>query len=467
MGTIAIAGGGMVGLAAACMLADDGHEVTVLERDGEPPPPDVEAAYHDWKRQGVGQFRLAHWLHPRGTHVLRERVPRAYELLDENGGYHFNFLNYVLSITGGEPEDDVDQYELLTGRRSTLEWALASAASEHPGVTVRRGRPISGVLVGDEQIDGVPHVTGLRLDGEEISADVVVDATGRRSPTPAWLAEIGARPPLEESEDSGFAYYGRYFQSGDGSVPPLLGPLLTAYESFSVLALPADNGTWSATVYGLSEDKALRRARDPEVYARVLRACPLHAHWLDGKPISDVLTMAGVVDTHRQFVVDGVPCATGVLTVGDASSCTNPSLGRGITIGLMHAEVLCASIADHLDDPVALALDFHARTEREIRPWHDATVAVDRRRVEEMRTFLRGEQPNPTPEERLADVMLAAVATDPIARRAAFDIFSCLELPANVMSRPGLVDHLHSLEAKIDLTPPPGPDRAQLEELLS
>jgi flavin-dependent dehydrogenase len=302
--------------------------------------------------------------------------------------------------------------------------------------------------------------------GDTIDADLVIDATGRRSPTPEWLDAIGATAPIEESEDSGFAYYGRYFRSDDGSHPAIMGPLLAPYGSFSVLVLPADNGTWAATLYGLSDDKALRKVRDVEVYERVMQACPLHAHWIDGEPMTDIISMAGVVDRHRQFVVDGMPCATGVLTVGDASSCTNPSLGRGITIGLMHAEVLRASVAEHFHDPATLALDFHHRTEEEIRPWHDATLVVDRRRVNEMRTYLAGGEPEPTPEERLVDTMAAAMGTDAIARRSMLDIFSCNALPSQVMARPGVAEHVASLVGTVDLTPAPGPDRQQLEELV-
>ena len=47
--------------------------------------------------------------------------------------------------------------------------------------------------------------------------------------------------------------------------------------------------------------------------------------------------MSGIVDRRRRAVVDGTPVATGILPVGDALCCTNPSLGRGITMGLMHA----------------------------------------------------------------------------------------------------------------------------------
>ncbi len=45
--------------------------------------------------------------------------------------------------------------------------------------------------------------------------------------------------------------------------------------------------------------------RDVERFNAVVRACPLQAHWLDGEPITEVLSMAGVLDRYRRFVVDG------------------------------------------------------------------------------------------------------------------------------------------------------------------
>lgn len=469
MGRIVVAGGGMCGLAAAMMLADDGHDVTVLERDVAPPPADPDAAFAEWDRGSVGQFYLAHWLHARGTAIMREQLPSAYRLLDEHGGLHTNTIKYLLSMQPGvevEPEDD--RFDQITGRRAALEWAMATAATAHAGVTVRRGDAIAGFSTGDSVMTGVPHVKGLRLaTGEVIEADLVIDATGRRSSTPTWLADIGATAPIEHAEDSGFAYYGRYFRSADGSTPPVFGPLLSPIGSFSVLTLPADNGTWAVTLYGRSDDKPLRRFRDPEVYERVVRACPLHAHWLDGEPISELDSMAGVVDRYRRFVVDGVPCATGMLTVGDASSCTNPSLGRGITLGLMHVEQLRASVAQHFGNPVQLALDFDERTESQLRPWHDATAKVDRRRQRDMAAFAEGREPEVDPEGAVADLLQAAITRDPVATRAFGEIFACLALPDEVFSRPGVLDHILSLAGSVSTEPIPGPDRAQLLELVS
>ena len=465
MGKIVVAGGGMCGMAAAMMLADDGHDVIVLERDPGAPPSDPEGAFDGWDRRSVAQFGLAHWLHARGTSILRNQLPAVYQRLDDNGGFHFNLVTYLLAIIpDAEITADDDRFELVTGRRSTIEWAMAGAADAHPGVTVRRGAAIAGLLA-DTAADGPPHVTGVRLaDGEEIAADLVVDATGRRSPTPDWLAEIGAAAPTEHAEDSGFAYYGRYYR---GEMPPVMGPLLAPYGSFSILTLPADNDTWAVTLYGLSDDKPLRRFRDQDVYDRVVRACPMHAHWLDGEPITEMKSMAGVVDRHREFVVDGEPVATGILTVADASSCTNPSLGRGITLGLMHVEVMRDCVRKHLDDPHALALAFHERSAAEITPWHDATVSIDRRRVADMRIYRDGGVPEPTAEERIADTMQAAVLLDPEITRGFGEIFSCMTTGDEVLARPGFLDRVLACADRVSTDPLPGPDREQLLEPVS
>ncbi len=469
MGQIVVAGGGMCGLAAAMMLADDGHEVTVLERDAMAPPADPDAAFRDWDRASIGQFGLAHWLLARGSSILEQQVPSAYRLLDEHGGLHVNLTKYLLSMQPDavvEPEDD--RFDQITGRRAAIEWAMATAAHAHPGVIVRRGEAIAGFATGASVLDGVPHVNGLRLaSGVSIAADLVIDATGRRSSTPSWLADIGATAPVEHSEDSGFAYYGRYYRSADGSTPPVFGPLLGPIGSFSVLTLPADNGTWAITLYGRSDDKPLRRFRDLEVFERVVKACPLYAHWLDGTPISDISSMAGVVDRYRRFVVDGAPCATGVLVVGDASSCTNPSLGRGISLGLMHVEELRASVAEHVNDAVQLALDFDARTEAALRPWHDATATADRRRQRDMIAFADGRQPDVEATVSVETLLGAVAGSDVVAARAFGDILGCLATADEVFARPGIRDHIASLSASADLSPIPGPDRAQLLGLVS
>ena len=228
--------------------------------------------------------------------------------------------------------------------------------------------------------------------GDELRADLVVDAGGRRSALPRWLADIGTRPPLEELEDCGFVYYGRHFRSDDGSVPPAIGGLLQPYDSVSILTLPADNGTWGVGIIASAHDANLRATRDVDVWERVVRSYPLVAHWADGEPLDDdIAVMAKIEDRHRAFVVDGEPVVTGVAALGDAWACTNPSLGRGATIGLLHARTLRDAIRAHaLDDHVGFAHTWHATVQDTVEPLYRDTLAFDRHRLAEIDAQIAG-----------------------------------------------------------------------------
>jgi hypothetical protein len=82
-------------------------------------------------------------------------------------------------------------------------------------------------------------------------------------------------------------------------------------------------------VYISTGDQPLKRLREPDRWTSLVQACPLHAHWLDGDPITEVTTMSGILDRHRRLVIDGQPVATGIALLADAWACTNPSQGRG------------------------------------------------------------------------------------------------------------------------------------------
>src|SRR5690348_352867 len=92
MARIVIAGAGVCGLAAGLMLHRDGHEVTVLERDGGPLPASPDDAWERWDRGGVTQFRMAHYLQPLGHVVLRGELPDVLDALWDAGAEPFDAL---------------------------------------------------------------------------------------------------------------------------------------------------------------------------------------------------------------------------------------------------------------------------------------------------------------------------------------------------------------------------------------
>ena len=232
----------------------------------------------------------------------------------------------------------------------------------------------------------------------------------------------------------------------------------------SLLTLDSDNDTWSVTVFGTTGDAPLKALRNADCFTRVVRACPLHAHWLDGEPLTRVLAMAGVIDRIHRYTVDGRPLVTGFAAVGDAWACTNPSAGRGLSVGLLHAQVLRQVVAAYLDDPATFAHMWGERTEREVAPdvWNQ--VAADRQRIGEMTALREGREPlTPDPASRR---FFTAAGQDADVFRALLETVHCLALPQQVLARPVVARQVERL-GDAPATPLPGPDRTELLRLLA
>ena len=371
-------------------------------------------------------------------------------------------------ITDRSPRDGDERFVTLTGRRPVIEYAVASAAADR--LDIRRGMQATGLLDGAQAVPGVPHVTGVRLaDGREVQADLVIDATGRRSPLAGWLAAIGARDRLRKPRTPGSSTTRATSGPGWREPPRFLTGLLIPFECFSLLTLPCDADTWSVTVFVSTHDQELKEIRHPDNWQAVVAACPLHAHLLDGVPLTDVVAMGGVLDRRWRYVSDGSPVATGVLAVGDALACTNPSLGRGMTLGLMHAAGSVDVIGEHLADPLALALAHDEMTQARIMPWYQDTVALDRARLAQLDAAAGRPVTPPAggPAAGVSRDLAVAMLYDPDLFRAFLEIIAMLAPPPEVLGRPGLADRIAAVAAEHEEFVMPGPTRAEVLGMLS
>jgi flavin-dependent dehydrogenase len=407
-------------------------------------------------------------MQPRFCQVVETELPHVARSLETAGAFRRNFVRDVLpvSVTGGWRPGD-ERFEWLTGRRPFVEALFAAQAQSTPGIEIRRDVAVAGLVAGATDGSPVPHVIGVETaSAEKILGDLVVDMGGRRSTVPSWLAALGAQPTHEELEDCGFMYFGRHFRSSDGSTPPLMGPPKIDWGTISSLALPADNGTWCLGIITSAKDKALFGLRRQDRWESVVRSLPLVAHFLDATPIDDgVAVITKLEDRFRGLMVDGHPVATGVISVGDAWAASNPTDGRGISIGMLHALVLRDTIREvGLGSPSAFAVRFHQRTAEQVEPWYRVTLAGSRDRLAEVDAGICGTtyQPDNDGFERVKAV-LAAAPLDPDCLRAALDIRSVLKLPEEIFrSDPALADKAAKLATEAEDVAALGPSREQL-----
>ncbi|HUA70872.1 MAG TPA: hypothetical protein VMA96_07320 [Solirubrobacteraceae bacterium] len=179
--------------------------------------------------------------------------------------------------------------------------------------------------------------------------------------------------------------------------------------------------------------------------------------------------MGGTVDRYRRFRVGDMPVATGIAAVGDASACTNPSNGRGMSLGLMHVQCLRDVIREHLADPLEFAEAWDAVTEAELTPWYRENVEEDRDRIAEIAALRKGLEPEREPGSRAAirAALYAAIPHDPDAFRVHVAWRSCLTRLEETFADQECVERILELARGVDRPPLMGPNQSQLLALLA
>ena len=355
-----IAGGGVTGLAAALLLAREGHQAVVLERDAVDPQARVEDAF-DSLRKGIPHFHQPHAFLPRGRRELMDTAPDVREWLLEAGAHEQDLRP---SLRGAaEPGDEDLVY--LWARRPVVEWALRRAASNEEAVELRSGIQVTGLETDSGRARGVATSEGV------VTGDVVVDALGRYRPPAGWPR------PDAQSTDCGAVYYCRYFRLAEGVDYPQ-GPWLLnprgdlGYMGFNTFR--GDNRTLAVILLAPSADRELRVLRHERAWNTACSLVPpLDTLLAPGAahPITDVMPMGGLSNVLRTADA-GVEA---LVALGDAFCHTDPAFSVGLCFSLVHARALAGSVADH--GAADLAAAFRAEVYDESHERYTLILATD------------------------------------------------------------------------------------------
>jgi len=342
-----------------------------------------------------------------------------------------------------------------------VEAVLHHAADDDPRIEILSGLAASGLVT---KGDGtVPRVTGLATEAGPLEADLTVDCGGRRSAVPVWIEQAGGCRPCEQAAGYGIAYWTQWFRLRPGAeLPVLLGRPPVEIGPIEVLRMPADNGWFSITVVAVATDTRFRVLADQDRLMRFLSALDLTADWVDpeiAEPVGGILPMFKLIDTRRRLVVDGQPCATGLVAVGDSVGASNPSLARGTAFALMQAQGLRDLLREDAN-AATVTERHHCHMEEHFEPWWQATIATDHAHLNRMRAAADGSSVVPDP----GWVFTHAAHHDPDLWRLALRVGGVLELPQSIVARDGVLDQVAEVLTRVG---PPSISDIDVEALLA
>ncbi|MFE7675004.1 FAD-dependent oxidoreductase [Streptomyces albidoflavus] len=456
MARVAVIGGSVGGLATALMLGRRGHRVTVFEQDARKAGDDPHRDFFHWPRPRVPQADQPHSLLAPVRTVLRAELPDVLAELLARGAREYHEFDWFGTPPPHRPGDE--ELVTLRTRRIVLEAALVAAVGRESGVTVRQGSRVDGLTLAPGR---PPRATGVRVGTGTYPADLVVDASGRRSPVPRWLVAAGCRPPVVDSHRTGLAYLCRWYRLGpDGPREP--GRVKTGSSAPFALAgvFPSDNDTFAVNIVVSTGDPTRGALRDPAVFEAAARHFPACAAWLGlaAEPCSPVLAMAGLDNRWTALTDDAGPVVTGLVNTGDSLIHTNPTLGHGVALGLRTAQHLAA----HADAIAADPASYHAWTVRELRPLFDAQVTGDRTVGERLAE-------GAPPSDHRTAALAACAFDDPVVMRARAQVRHLVHPPAEAYGTDEVDRHLTAwLTAHPEFTPGhDGPTRAEWETVVA
>jgi 2-polyprenyl-6-methoxyphenol hydroxylase-like FAD-dependent oxidoreductase len=449
-----VLGAGPAGSAAALLLARRGHDVSLVDRDGTPEL-STDRVFDEWDRPAVGQFRQPHNFLGLGRAILRDELPDVYEGLLAAGAGEVA-QDAFLGEAPREPGDE--DLATIACRRPIFDVVLRGAVARQPGVSFHVAG-VAGLEV--EQRSAVPHVTGVRMtSGDIISAELVVDATGRNSAASRWLEQAGGRPWIERSFDCQLLYYSRHYRFLDKPMPyaSILGGPRGDLGFLAFAVFLGDNATFSLCVMAPLWEKEWRALREPDVFERVARELPGMAAWLDAaEPITSVLPMGQLRNTIRQTVEGEAPLVTGLLPIGDARCHTNPTFAFGLSLGMSHASTLAATIESAAGN-AEIATAFSDAVDADADARFAAVSAEDRDRIR----LWTGQPIDPTDRVDTMPLFLRSVvyrvsAQDPALLRAVCRRINLLDPVDALSSDHELLDRAETLFKEL----PPAPATPQ------
>jgi 2-polyprenyl-6-methoxyphenol hydroxylase-like FAD-dependent oxidoreductase len=373
--TAVVCGAGMAGLLSARVLADRFERVVVVERDALPDSP--------ISRRGVPQAPHIHTLLPGGRQVVDELLPGVVDDVVAAGGLRVCLTSTMKRYLGGGwlPRFESDIWTVVC-TRTLIEAVVREHVRRIRGVEFWTGcRPVGVMAARDGTVSGV-RVAG-RSSGQStaLPAGLVVDALGRSSPAPQWLADLGGEPPEETVVQAFWGYASRFYRMppdwDPGWVTLILLPTGRDGDTRGAMMQRQEGDRWICTLVGCAGDYPPSVADDVPAFAASLPVSDVADALAAGVPISELKVWRRLDNRLRAFDrLDSHP--DGLLVTGDGVCALNPVYAQGMSVAALAAADLRTELIEQATQPGLR--DLAARFQRRLAhtvflPWSLATGA--------------------------------------------------------------------------------------------
>ncbi|TDQ41426.1 NAD(P)/FAD-dependent oxidoreductase [Aureibacillus halotolerans] len=343
-----VIGGGIAGLLAAKVLSEYYNEVLIVDRDAFPDKPE--------NRPGTPQAYHNHRLSPRGSLIFSRYFPGFIDDLLTNGAPSAQGESNLMIHQDGS-KVLVGQGKEAKFSRALLEWVIRKQVQVIPHIQFLEKKDVLSLQTSPDRT----AVTGVLIQERgatdrlkhTLTADLVVDTSGRFSKTVRWLTEVGYDVPKPELLKVALGYSTRQYKVPSGQKLP--------WDVIRLEGVPstgAYSGVFSTIENNIAEMLLWNvggryPSTDIDQFEREIAHLdnPVFVETL--KELEPISTPRGyrMPELVRQHFDKMERWPSGFLVMGDAFCYFDPIYGQGMTVAAIEAEVLDACLRDQVERP--------------------------------------------------------------------------------------------------------------------